>query len=514
MKKTVSVNIKGINFIIEEDAYEMLQDYLDRLAIALQNEEGSKEIIEDIELRIAELCSESLNDSKSVIEVKDIESIISKMGEPEDYVSENEEGEGTYSSEQSNSNHKNEKRLFRDEDNATIAGVCAGLANFFNIDVVIIRAIFVVLFLFAGFGLPLYIILWFIVPKAESTIDRLRMKGRPINVETVKEEVEAAASKFTKSSKKFAENFRKDDSYKRSVNRGARLLASLLGFILIVIGIGVLIPFLIFIVGGFEVIPLDGDNGFMSFPEFGKFVMGSSSDYNLMWWGVMLGGFSGILFLMLLGIMLIMRIKNTFSKFTLVTLFVTGLTGLILCISMGVRTGRDFAFPAEITRNVETVDTDVLTISPILRKIRINDDYVVTSNDGFRAIEVGKDDIKQFGIDLKYVRSQDSLFHIKQVVKVQSASHEEGIKKCEHVEHEAFVQNDTLMIDTGYSFPKEDKWRVQRVNVIIEIPEGKEVKFQNHTIRLGDHEYIEDNEVKVDSQHGVLRSSGKYRHYN
>ena len=76
MKKTVSVNIKGINFLIEEDAYELLQDYLDRLGKSLKNEEGSQEIIEDVELRIAELSSSKLSDSKTVIELEDIKKYV------------------------------------------------------------------------------------------------------------------------------------------------------------------------------------------------------------------------------------------------------------------------------------------------------------------------------------------------------------------------------------------------------------------------------------------------------
>jgi len=91
MKKTVSVNIKGINFLIEEDAYELLQDYLERLTQTLKNVEGSKEIVEDVELRIAELCSSKLNDSKTVIEFSDIETIIATLGNPEDYVEEDDE---------------------------------------------------------------------------------------------------------------------------------------------------------------------------------------------------------------------------------------------------------------------------------------------------------------------------------------------------------------------------------------------------------------------------------------
>src|SRR5690606_26290084 len=106
---------------------------------------------------------------------------------------ENEESDHSRSSNYSDyeySGNKKEKRLFRDTDNAQIAGVCQGIANFFNIDVVIIRIVWVLIFLFAGFGFLLYVILWIVVPKANTSIDRLRMKGKPITVENVREEVE------------------------------------------------------------------------------------------------------------------------------------------------------------------------------------------------------------------------------------------------------------------------------------------------------------------------------------
>ena len=88
MKKTVSVNIKGSNFLIEEDAYELLQDYLDRLENTLKNESGSKEIIEDVELRIAELCSEKLSEFKKVVELEDIQDILNTLGDTSIYLDE------------------------------------------------------------------------------------------------------------------------------------------------------------------------------------------------------------------------------------------------------------------------------------------------------------------------------------------------------------------------------------------------------------------------------------------
>ena len=204
MKKTISVNIKGMNFLIEEDAFELLQNYINKLTAVLQNENGGKEIIEDVELRIAELCGLQLNERKQVIEKEDIETILSTLGDPDLYIDESEQetsSQANNSNASNSSNQATDKRLFRDVDNATVAGICAGIANYLHIDVVIIRIIFVLFFLFGGFGFPLYIILWLVIPKANSTIDRLRMRGKAITVDTVREEVESAAERINKESK-------------------------------------------------------------------------------------------------------------------------------------------------------------------------------------------------------------------------------------------------------------------------------------------------------------------------
>jgi len=304
MKKTVSVNIKGMNFLIEEDAYELLQDYMDRLKHGLRNEQGSKEITEDIELRIAELCSAKLNEKKQVIEIEDIESILATLGDPKQYIDEDSDSSEGYSkaSKDFTTPKSKEKRLFRDIDNASIAGICAGIANFFNIDVVIIRAIFVVMFFFGGFGFPLYIILWIIVPKANSTIDKLRMRGIPITVDTVREEVESAAQRLTKGSKNFADKFRNDDTNHQRFSSVGRIITVLFGGWLIAVGLFFLVMFLIFGIGGMQFIPVQSDNGFLSFAEFGELVLKDDSDFTWSWFGGLLTGFSVILFILVLGL--------------------------------------------------------------------------------------------------------------------------------------------------------------------------------------------------------------------
>jgi len=508
MKKTVSVNIKGINFLIEEDAYELLQDYLERLTQTLKNVEGSKEIVEDVELRIAELCSSKLNDSKTVIEFSDIETIIATLGNPEDYVEEDDEDSSRATNE--SDRKSNEKRLFRDTDNATIAGVCMGIANFFNIDVVIVRAIFVVIFLFAGFGLPLYIILWIIVPKAQSTIDRLRMKGRPITVESVREEVEIAAEKLKEGGKNVAQRIRKDDSYQRSMSKGVRVLRTILGIGFILAGVSVLIPFLIFLVGGAQIIPVQSDYGFLSLAELGEIVLNNGVDYNLAWWGAMIVGFSIVLFFLQIGIILLFNLKSKWSKLSLLFLFLTTITGGVMCAVVGIRTGRDLTIGAEIENKLGSIATQELTIIPELESIQADGDYDVKSNGGWGLMGIDDENITLHGIHFRYVRSSDSLFHVKKNIKARSHSHSQGLLKCENIQHNIQISGDSLIVDAEYSFPKTDKLRDQEIYITVEIPEGGSVHIDDRVIRLEDTDY-EEEEKKYYIEKGMLRGNGTYR---
>ena len=512
MKKTISVNIKGINFLIEEDAYELLQNYIDRLTSVLKNEQGSNEIIEDVELRIAELCTSKLSDSKTVIEYQDIESILSTLGSPEDFVDEDEGASNDNQQQSTNNKNQSERRLFRDKENATIAGVCSGIANYFSIDIVIIRAIFVLMFIFAGFGLPLYIILWVIIPPAKNTIDKLRMKGRPITVETVREEVEGAAGKIKKESRNLVDKISHNSAYKNSISRGGRFISSILGIGFIGVSILILAPFIIFFIGDFQFIPVQGENGFLSFEEFGTLVLSNDSDYSIIWYGSLIAAFSIILFFLLLGFTFIFKIRNKWSRMSLIGLFLICVTGVIMSISSGVKTGRDFVIGAEIERPISKVFIEELTVLPKLEKLQANSNYSVKSNGKLGLLEVGPKDLTLYGVRFEYKLSPDSLFHITESLTARSHSHKKGLIKCRNIEHSISLVNDTLYVSPNYTFPKEDKLRAQQIKVIIEIPANKKVKFNSREISLEKREY-DDGTFRMIEERGHLEGDGDYRHY-
>ena len=191
MKKTFNINLGGIVFHIDEDAYELLDKYLSNLRIHFSKEEGAEEIVHDMELRISELFSERLNDKKQVITLLDVEEIIAQMGKPEEFSDDTTQDNKSYTPDATDK--KGMKRLFRDPDNKVMGGVCAGIAAYLGWDVTLLRIIFIVLalpFFVDGFILfnwivISYVVAWIIIPEAQTAPEKLSMKGMKVNVENI-----------------------------------------------------------------------------------------------------------------------------------------------------------------------------------------------------------------------------------------------------------------------------------------------------------------------------------------
>jgi phage shock protein PspC (stress-responsive transcriptional regulator) len=189
MNKTIIININGIVFHIEEDAYEILKNYMTDVKRHFSNSADSLEITTDIENRIAEMFSELLvKENKQVIIEQDVTLIIEQMGTVADF--ESAENDSKADQTAYTYNNREGRRLFRDPDDHLLAGVCAGIANYFDMDPVWIRLIFAVFVLVGGSGILLYCILWIVVPKAVTRADRMAMKGEKQNLQGFKKNFE------------------------------------------------------------------------------------------------------------------------------------------------------------------------------------------------------------------------------------------------------------------------------------------------------------------------------------
>ncbi|NOZ34169.1 MAG: PspC domain-containing protein [Chlorobi bacterium] len=204
MKKTIRIHISGYIFNIDEDAYQILKNWLDSISEKYKNEEDGEEIVNDIEMRVAELFEEK-SGHEGVVTQKEVDDVIKIMGKPEDFEPEEEEESINFSFSNKKKSRK-QKRLYRDEDDKILAGVCSGLGNYFGVDPVLIRLFFVAAVILGGFGTIIYIVLWIAIPKAETVSQKLEMKGEPVTIanieKAIKDEIEYMKNNWFKKKKK------------------------------------------------------------------------------------------------------------------------------------------------------------------------------------------------------------------------------------------------------------------------------------------------------------------------
>lgn len=171
MKQVININFQGRVVPIEVTAFEVLRSYTESLSRHFAAEEGRDEIINDIENRIGELFQEKLKDGATCITDEHVNAVINSIGRPEEFddaqTTESAARESLYNQQAPNPFGAS-KKLYRDENDKVIGGVCSGLANYFNVDVVVVRILFVILAVSFGVGIIPYLVLWIAVPSSAS----------------------------------------------------------------------------------------------------------------------------------------------------------------------------------------------------------------------------------------------------------------------------------------------------------------------------------------------------------
>jgi len=260
MNKTLSIGLAGFSFTIEEHAYIKLSDYLNALRSSLDASEAD-EVMHDIEIRMVEIFKDSLG-KREVINDTDVEKVIAQIGSPEKI----EEQEEAYFSEKtstrknySGNNYTDKKQLFRDPEKQKVAGVCAGLAQYVGMDITTMRAIWLGIFVLGIFtaaisssliGL-LYVILWIVLPKAETAADFLKMQGKPMNFDNLKNESNKLVQFANESTQRVGEIYNENKPYINNAGSGVwNVFKYIVGgfFVLMAVGsiIGVFVLFGLF----------------------------------------------------------------------------------------------------------------------------------------------------------------------------------------------------------------------------------------------------------------------------
>ncbi|MBT2620485.1 MULTISPECIES: PspC domain-containing protein [Chryseobacterium] len=316
MNKTLSIGLAGFSFTIEEHAYIKLSDYLNALRSTLDASEVD-EVMHDIEIRMVEIFRDSLG-KREVINDTDVEGVIAQIGTPEKI----EEQEEAYYSEKnskrtghSGAEYSDKKQLFRDPERQKIAGVCAGLAHYVGMDITAMRAIWLGVFILGIFTAAissslialLYIILWIVLPKAETAADFLKMKGKPMNFDNLKSESNKLVQFANESTQRVGEIYIENKPYINNAGSGIwNVVRYVLGGIFGLMAFGCLIG--VFVVFGFM-----GSNDFPPINEMNFYFDNDGMRYVLMAM-IILGSLIPAMLFALLSIKLISpktKLRNT-----------------------------------------------------------------------------------------------------------------------------------------------------------------------------------------------------------
>lgn len=267
MKKTININLAGYPFTIDEDAYNLLKDYLDTIRYAFDTKDDTGEIATDIEARIAEILLEKEGGNVRIVTIREISNVIERIGKPADFIEVDETSEiKEIKTEESDKEEKIEKeileeretivpppyhsqgnyqtplrkKLFRDPQNSILGGVCSGFAYYLDIDVTLVRVLFVLLFILSATTVGIaYVVLWIVVPEARTPLQRMQMMGKNPTVENIGKSV---TENFREKEEKPSEE---TDSNKSST---ARFFSSALSILLkcfMIIGLLIAFPLLI-----------------------------------------------------------------------------------------------------------------------------------------------------------------------------------------------------------------------------------------------------------------------------
>jgi phage shock protein PspC (stress-responsive transcriptional regulator) len=510
MNRTITMNLSGIIFHIEEDAYDRLNKYLSTIRSYFNNSEGRDEIMSDIESRIAEMLQEKVNQTKQAVLMADVESVITIMGKPEDFAGDNEQAQSATASGSSNEGTGREyngkrRRVFRDGDEKMLGGVCSGIANYFDFDPLWLRAAFAISFFIFGSGFLLYLILWIIIPEAKTTAEKLEMRGEKVDVNNIGKAVNEEFEDFKKRMKDFGGNVGSTENRERvkSSTRKAtefvgdvfhnmiKVVGKIVAVFLVIIGTMLMVGLLatIFGKGTISVFNAPGGQIHFSLYEFSSAVLPNDLSIELvvltmvLFLGVPLLSiiYSGVRFLF--GI----RQKNRIVKYTANILW---LCGLVLVFYIANVIISDFSEQASNKQRIDIKQpangTLYLDVAPsteddidILNKRhrRINfGDWVLISKD--------EDKFRIGYPELNIVASETDSFELVVIRTANGYDKKEAVNSAKNINY-SLSQNDSTILFNGYfDINTSDKLRAQDLQLILKVPVNKTVYLSERMERI------------------------------
>lgn len=486
MNKTISINLGGTFFHIDENAYAKLKSYLDAVSNSLNDDpQGKEEIISDIELRINELLSEKITNERQVVNEKDIDEIINAMGQPEDYQYDDELF--TEEASERKSKQTKHKKLFRTKKEGIIGGVSKGLAYYFGIDVIWVRILMLLLLIPHGFSFFAYIILWIIMPDAKTTAEELEMKGEPVTIDNIEKNVKEEYARMEKKIKDTDFSGVKSglqnliDGIGRFIVVLFEVFVKFIGALLVIIGglTTIALFFSLFVWGFYKIRGLD--TPFMNFPNYFNLSVIPS-------WVLIIALILSVLipffYLMILGINILSKEKKGIGfsgnlavlSIWILSLFTLGFAAIEHQTQFAKESftsvHNDYESPLQDTLFVSMKSDDTL----INRKTLYRSSLLEPVN-----IESNSKDLFSTYVHIDIRRSNSDQLVVKVLKSARGFNTDYAEKKAKEIKYDYTFDNNQLDLNAYFLTPKDLEHNKPKIDVIIYVPDDQIISMDQTT---------------------------------
>lgn len=487
MKKTLTINLSGVVFHIDEDAYEFLYQYLAKIRNHFSKEEGCDEILWDIENRIAETLQAKLTDGRQVITLADVREVIGQLGEPEQIDNEAEPSPGAAPNSKT---VKGPRRLYRNPDGAILGGVVGGLAAFFQIDTTLVRLAFVLFAFVGGFSIITYLVMWIVVPRANTTAEKLEMKGEEVNISNIEKSIKEELEEVKKNVKNFSSEAEKAFRQKASdrtageaflggiatgfgevIKTLAKVVAALVGLFFLFTGIFLLIGFIWVLAGG--PIAIDADQGLQafSFEALANLIFTDPTTSSISLASLFLLTVIPIIAMLYTGILLIVGTRARIKYFGRVgiTLWLVGLGMGLFSLASGTK---NYLHQRTVTEESAPIVSTLDTLEIHLNTKRYSDigvmraydfdswDLLWTVHNGYRHLKPQVRIVETSGEQIEVIVHKRARGNNPQI----------AWQNAENISYAFAYEENRLILDPFFAFAEADGWRAQRVTIEILVP--------------------------------------------
>lgn len=510
MNKIFNVNLGGLPFSIDDDAFEVLNQYLRTLRQHFSQSDDCDEIMGDIESRLAELFTTALGSRGQIIVLRDVQNAIATMGTPEDFGIETTEKQSNTHKKTTTTEGGEKRRLFRDPDEKALGGVCGGLAAYFGLrDAIWLRLAFLVTVSFGGMGVFIYAILWLVIPEAKTSADRLAMRGEPANVENIARTIEEGAtqlgnrfSEFDKSGK-IANALQSFGNFLNAVIKGFARVFQKMSFILLLI-------FLIALLG----VWVSCTVGLYMVSPFFSYLMPEQ------WWQSWLFSFNVFVFFLVPTVSIVIFLIRVLlqKRMSLKTAWIVDLSMWIFWF-VNISSAAILAanFSTQFNHNASEVEMLSYTpsVSPmdtlnIVRLEHPNGQLKINLGD----IYVSKEYLLCSDVSLKLVPATSKEWSAEIRKYAEGSTPAEAKTLVSSIKYIPNFNKDTFSYWETLEVPAGTKWRGQRIELVVKVPIGKKVKLGDltHSVRYESYEDGDDDSACFDDEEpnsGVFEMGAK-----